>query len=113
MQTYLLYVLNLCEYMVSNNWSILPCTPLKHNNQFCVEIVTNNVKIYNGIVFANNSGVCALQDIRPKLNHKSREITFAHNIRFSSLIVLKFCIKHNSNAVVLCMKFQNDGVTEK
>ena len=47
---------------------------------------------------------------RPLCRHcnelKSRELSFAHNVFFSFLIVLKFCAKHDSDADVFCTNFQ-------
>ena len=44
---------------------------------------------------------------------KSRENSFAHNIRFSCSIVLKLCTEHGSVTAVLYVKFQNDWITNK
>ena len=46
------------------------------------------------------------------LKLKSREISFVHNLLLSKSIVLKFCTEHDSEAAVLCAKFQNDWWTE-
>ena len=43
---------------------------------------------------------------------KSREISFAHNLLLSYLIVLEFCTEHDSDTVVLYAKFQNDWTSE-
>ena len=51
----------------------------------------------------------------PPENHfkpKSREISFAHNLLLSYLIVLEFCTEHDSDTVVLCANFQNYWTSE-
>ena len=40
--------------------------------------------------------------------HKSREISFAHNLFFIYQIVLKFYTEHGGITAVLCAQFHND-----
>ena len=56
-----------------------------------------------------------MYDIRRKriLNSNSRKILFVHNIRFSRLLVFKFCTEYGNIGVVLCAKSQNDVVTKQ
>ena len=42
---------------------------------------------------------------------KSREVLFAHKSFLNCLIVLVFCAEHDSDAVVLCAKYQTDWAT--
>ena len=46
------------------------------------------------------------------LRLKSREISFAHNLLLSCLIVLKFSTGHGSITAMLCAYFQNDLTAE-
>ena len=43
---------------------------------------------------------------------KSHEISFPHNVRFSSQIPLKICTRHGCGAPVSCVKFRNEWFTE-
>ena len=45
-------------------------------------------------------------------NSKSPETLFAHNLFFSSQVILKFYTEHGSATAVLCVKFRNDLITE-
>ena len=52
---------------------------------------------------------CAAWDIHPKyFKLKSGEILFAHNLFCIYPIILKFCMEHDKDTVVLCAKFQNN-----
>ena len=45
--------------------------------------------------------------------HKSREISFSHNIQSHFPIILKFCTERDSHTAVLCAKFQNDRTSKE
>ena len=60
----------------------------------------------------NNSSSDSYSIVNTALKLKSREISFAHDVRLIRLIVLKFYTQNDSTIVMLCAKFQNVWATK-
>ena len=75
---------------------------------FLLYAITIPCHKFYGVLFHQHWGLCNVgcpseTDLKPK----SREISFAHNLLLSYLIVLKFCTEHGSGSAVVYANFKN------